>query len=36
MMLPVIGFFNATLAMYTIPVGYVLARTISYSIKVKK
>lgn len=36
MMLPVIGFFNATLAMYTIPVGYVLARAISYSIKVKK
>ncbi|MCD6529165.1 hypothetical protein J7L06_02615 [Candidatus Bathyarchaeota archaeon] len=36
MMLPVIGFFNATLAMYTIPIGYVLARAVSYGIKVKK
>lgn len=35
MMLPIIGFFNATLAMYTIPIGYILARAVSYGIKVK-
>ena len=35
MMSPVIGFFNATLALYTIPVGYILARAVSYSIKAK-
>ena len=29
-MLPVIGFFNATLALYTIPVGYFLARAVSF------
>ena len=34
-MLPIIGFFNATLALYTIPVGYILARAVSYGIKVK-
>lgn len=27
-MLPVIGFFNATLALYTIPIGYFLARAV--------
>lgn len=32
-MLPVIGFFNATLALYTIPIGYFLARAISYGKK---
>jgi len=31
--LPIIGVFNATLALYTIPVGYLLARTVSSSIK---
>ena len=30
-MLPVIGFFNATLTLYTIPIGYFLARAIGYS-----
>ena len=32
-MLPVIGFFNATLALYTIPTGYFLARAIRYGTK---
>ena len=32
-MLPVIGFFNATLAMYTVPAGYFLARVIGRSLK---
>jgi len=32
-MLPVIGFFNATLALYTIPIGYIIARAASLSIK---
>jgi len=32
-MLPVIGFFNATLALYTIPIGYFLARAIRYGTK---
>ena len=32
-MLPVIGFFNATLALYTIPAGYFLARVIGRSLK---
>ena len=32
-MLPVIGFFNATLALYTIPVGYFLARAVSFGTK---
>lgn len=32
-MLPVIGFFNATLALYTIPVGYFLARAVSSGTK---
>ena len=36
MMLPIIGFFNATLALYTIPVGYILARAVSYSIKIER
>ncbi|HJX23557.1 MAG TPA: hypothetical protein VJ574_04000, partial [Candidatus Bathyarchaeia archaeon] len=31
--LPVIGFFNATLALYTIPAGYFLARVIGRSLK---
>lgn len=30
-MLPIIGFFNATLALYTIPVGYILARIVRFS-----
>lgn len=29
-MLPLIGFFNATLALYTIPIGYFLARAVSF------
>jgi riboflavin transporter FmnP len=32
-MLPVIGFFNATLTLYTIPTGYFLTRAISYGTK---
>jgi len=32
-MLPVIGVFNATLALYTIPVGYFLARAVSFGTK---
>ena len=31
--LPVIGFFNATLALYTIPAGYFLAGVIGHSLK---
>ena len=31
--LPVIGFFNATIALYTIPTGYFLARAVSFGIK---
>lgn len=31
--LPIIGLFNATLALYTIPVGYFLARTVNSSTK---
>ncbi|MEM3040658.1 MAG: hypothetical protein QXG97_01360 [Nitrososphaerota archaeon] len=33
--LPLIGFFNATLALYTIPVGYILAKAVSSGIKIK-
>jgi riboflavin transporter FmnP len=33
LMLPLIGFFNATLALYTIPIGYLIAKTIKSSIK---
>ena len=29
-MLPIIGFFNATVTLYTIPTGYFVAKTISY------
>jgi len=32
-MLPIIGFFNATLALYTIPIGYFVARSVSSGIK---
>jgi riboflavin transporter FmnP len=32
-MLPVIGFFNATLTLYTVPAGYFLAKIISSNIK---
>ena len=32
-MLPVVGFFNATLALYVIPIGHVLARAVRVSIK---
>jgi len=35
-MLPLIGVFNATLALYTIPVGYFLARAISYGTKTSR
>jgi hypothetical protein len=31
--LPVIGFFNATLALYTIPIGYLLDRIIRLRMK---
>ncbi len=31
--IPFVAFFNASLAIYTIPAGYVLAKTISHSIK---
>ena len=31
--IPFVAFFNASLAIYTIPAGYVLARTISHGIK---
>jgi len=33
-MLPFIAFFNATLALYTIPAGYMLARAVSSRIKI--
>jgi len=33
--LPLIGLFNATLALYTIPIGYILARAVSSGIKIK-
>jgi riboflavin transporter FmnP len=33
-MLPAIGLFNATLALYTIPMGYILARAVSHGIKI--
>lgn len=32
-MLPLVGIFNATLALYTVPVGYFLARIVSSSLK---
>jgi len=32
--LPLVAFFNATLALYTIPVGYMLARAVSSGIKI--
>ncbi len=28
-MLPIIGFFNATIALYTVPLGYILAKAVS-------
>ena len=33
--LPLIGLFNATLALYTIPIGYVIAKKVSSSIKIR-
>jgi riboflavin transporter FmnP len=33
-MLPLIGLFNGTLALYTIPVGYFLAKAVSYGKKI--
>jgi len=33
--LPLVAFFNATLALYTIPVGYALARAVSFRIKIE-
>jgi len=35
MMLPIIGLFNATLALYTIPIGYILAKAVSSGTKTK-
>jgi riboflavin transporter FmnP len=35
MVLPAIGLFNATLALYTIPIGYVIAKKVSSSIKIR-
>lgn len=32
-MLPIIGFFNATLVIYTIPIGYLLARAVGSGTK---
>jgi hypothetical protein len=32
-LLPLIGFFNATLALYTIPLGYFIARAVSFGTK---
>ena len=32
-MLPVVGFFNATLALYTVPIGYLLTKTVKSTIK---
>jgi riboflavin transporter FmnP len=32
-MLPVIGFFNATIVLYTIPLGYIIARAVSLNTK---
>lgn len=32
-MLPIIGIFNATLALYTIPLGYFIARAVSFGTK---
>jgi len=34
-LLPPIGFFNATLALYTIPIGYILAKAVSSGTKTK-
>jgi riboflavin transporter FmnP len=31
-MIPIVGFFNLTLALYTIPIGYVVARAVSLGI----
>jgi riboflavin transporter FmnP len=31
-MLPIIGLFNATLALYTIPLGYVVSRAVSFGV----
>ena len=33
--IPVVGFFNATLALYTIPVGYILARAVKNNIQLQ-
>ena len=33
LMLPIVGFFNATLALYVIPIGHVLARAVGVGIK---
>ena len=32
-MLPVVGFFNATLALYVIPIGHILARAVRFGVK---
>jgi len=34
-MLPLIGLFNATLALYTVPAGYILAKTVSSGIRTR-
>ena len=33
-MLPVIGFFNVTIALYTIPIAYGIARAVSLNMKI--
>ena len=33
-MLPLVGFFNATLALYTIPIGYSIAKAISWNVRI--
>jgi len=33
--LPLVAFFNATLALYTIPVGYIVARAVSFRVKIE-
>ena len=32
--IPIIGFFNATLALYTIPIGYILAKAVQTNVNI--
>jgi hypothetical protein len=32
--IPIIGFFNATLALYTIPIGYILAKAVQSNVNI--